>query len=77
MVNGVKRKNGDLLNMGNASNTSKSVAQILDKYGLSWKRATKGGERGYRVNMDSWNKMQAYAERRYKKAPNRGLKVGR
>lgn len=62
-------KNGDLLNMGMPSNTSKSVAQILDKYGLSWKRATKGGERGYRVNMDSWNKMKAYAERRYKKSP--------
>lgn len=61
-------KNGDLLNMGMPSNTSKSVAQILDKYGLSWKRANKGGERGYRVNMDSWNKMKAYAERRYKKA---------
>ena len=69
MANGEKRKNGDLLNMGMPSNTSKSVAQILDKYGLSWKRATKGGERGYRVNMDSWNKMKAYAERRYKKSP--------
>ena len=62
-------KNGDLLKMGVPTNTSKSVAQILDKYGLSWKRATKGGERGYRVNMDSWNKMKAYAERRYKKSP--------
>ena len=41
--------------------------RLLDKYGLSWKRATKGGERGYRVNMDSWNKMKAYAERRYRK----------
>lgn len=62
-------KNGDLLKIGVPTNTSKSVAQILDKYGLSWKRATKDGERGYRVNMDSWNKMKAYAERRYRKSP--------
>ena len=62
-------KNGDLLKMGVPTNTSKSVAQILDKYGLSWKRATKDGERGYRVNVDSWNKMKAYAERRYRKSP--------
>lgn len=60
-------KNGDLLKMSVPTNTSKSVAQILDKYGLSWKRATKDGERGYRVNVDSWNKMKAYAERRYRK----------
>jgi len=40
----------------------------LDKYGLSWKRTTRGGERGYVVNSDSWEKMRSYAERRYKKA---------
>ena len=31
-------KSGELLRMGMPANTSKSVAQILDKYGLSWKR---------------------------------------
>ena len=60
-------KSGELLRMGMPANTSKSVAQILDKYGLSWKRTTRNGERGYIVNPDSWGKMQAYAERRYKK----------
>lgn len=61
-------KSGELLRMGMPANTSKSVAQILDKYGLSWKRTTRGGERGYVVNSDSWDKMKGYAERRYKKA---------
>ena len=61
-------KSGELLRMGMPANTSKSVAQILDKYGLSWKRTTRGGERGYVVNSDSWEKMKGYAERRYKKA---------
>lgn len=60
-------KNGDLLHMPIPANTSKSVAQILDKYGLSWKRAMRDGERGYRVNPDSWHKMKAYADQRYKK----------
>lgn len=62
-------KSGELLRMGMPANTSKSVAQILEKYGLSWKRTAKDGERGYKVNRDSWDKMKAYADRRYKKAP--------
>ena len=61
-------KSNELLRMGMPANTSKSVAQILDTYGLSWKRTTRGGERGYVVNSDSWDKMKGYAERRYKKA---------
>lgn len=64
-----ENKTGDLMQIGMPTNSSKSVAQILDKYGLSWKRAMNGGERGYRVNPDSWDKMKAYADRRYKKAP--------
>lgn len=61
-------KKGDLLEYKNPANNSKSVAQILDKFGLKWERSMSNGVRGHRVSRDSWNKMKYYADSRYKKA---------
>lgn len=61
-------KSGDLLNYNRPLNSTRSVGQILEKFGLSWKRTQKSrGEFGYVVNQDRFNLMKEYAERRYSK----------
>ena len=45
------------------------MGRIIDKFGLQWKRTTKGHSRtgviGYQVTEDSFQLMKTYAERRY------------
>ena len=60
-------KKGDLLPMNTPENKSRSVAQILEKFGLSWRRTTKGkGEHCYKITDESISTMKEYAERRYR-----------
>lgn len=58
-------KAGKLLPLPIPERSGKSVAQILDKYGLSWSRTMQGKNSGYIVKKDSLEKMKFYAERRY------------
>ena len=60
-------KRGDLLPMHLPENKSRAVSQILEKFGLSWRRTrTKmGGENVYKITDESISKMTEYATRRY------------
>lgn len=61
-------KRGELLEMKLPENNSKAVAQILDKFGLSWRRTQRGHANNcYKVTDDSFNLMKEYALRRYQK----------
>lgn len=64
-------KSGELLDIKTPSQCGKATAQILEKFGLHWRRTSaERGHRGYRVTEESFNKMQTYAERRYAKVQN-------
>ena len=60
-------KRGDLLPMNLPENKSRAVAQILEKFGLSWRRTSnkRGGENVYKITDESISKMTEYATRRY------------
>ena len=60
-------KSGELLPMNTPENKSRAVAQILEKFGLSWRRTTVGkGEHCYKITAESISTMTQYAERRYR-----------
>lgn len=65
-----ENKRGELLELKMPERSGKSVAQILEKFGLGWKRTTQSVNgvpiSGYVVKEDDYLKMKFYAERRYK-----------
>lgn len=67
-------KSGKLLELPMPGRTGKPAAQILEKFGLGWKRTTQscGGvpKSGYMVKADDYKTMKFYAERRYKGLAN-------
>ena len=53
--------------MNTPENKSRAVAQILEKFGLSWRRTSTGkGEHCYKITAESISTMTQYAERRYR-----------
>lgn len=58
-------KSGKLKDYSIPSRTGKSVASILDKFGLSWSRANGRDGNYYKVNQEKYNSMKKYAEMRY------------
>lgn len=62
-------KRGNLKPLTVPANCSKSMGAILEKFGLKWKRTTKGHSRsgniGYQVSADSFELMKKYSEQRY------------
>lgn len=65
-------KSGNLKEYPVPKITTKPVASILEKFGLSWRRSGSGAkqERYYKVNESDIEKMEFYATSRYKKALN-------
>lgn len=65
----IQDKKGNLKPLRVPDNCAKSMGAILEKFGLKWKRVTKGHSRtgvvGYKINEDSFNLMQKYALQRY------------
>lgn len=67
----IQDKQGNLKPLKPPSNCANAMGRIIEKFGLQWKRKTKGYSRsddsktGYMVTEDSYNLMKIYAERRY------------
>ena len=65
----IQDKHGNLKPLSVPPNCAKAMGRIIDKFGLQWKRTTKGhsrtGTTGYMVTEDSFQLMKTYAERRY------------
>lgn len=67
----IQDKQGNLKPIVTPTNCSNAMGRIVEKFGLQWKRKTKGYSRsesainGYMVTEDSYNLMKIYAERRY------------
>ena len=65
----IQDKQGNLKPLSVPTNCAKAMGRIIEKFGLQWKRTTKGhsrtGTTGYMVTEDSFNLMKTYAERRY------------
>lgn len=65
----IQDKQGNLKPLRVPDNCSKSMGAILEKFGLKWKRHTKGHSRngniGYQVSEESFEIMKKYALQRY------------
>lgn len=67
----IQDKQGNLKPLKPPSNCANAMGRIVEKFGLQWKRKTKGysrsekSETGYMITEDSYNLMKVYAERRY------------
>lgn len=59
-------KKGELLPMNLPENNTKAVGQILEKFGLAWRRTSiSRTEKCYKITEESINTMMEYARRRY------------
>lgn len=67
----IQDKQGNLKPIKTPTNCANAMGRIIEKFGLQWKRKTKGYSRsdsavnGYMVTEESYNLMKIYAERRY------------
>lgn len=67
----IQDKQGNLRPLSVPTNCAKAMGRIVEKFGLQWKRATKGhsrnGDIGYKVTEDSLKLMKEYSLRRHEK----------
>ncbi len=67
----IQDKRGNLKPLAVPTNCAKAMGRIVEKFGLKWKRVTRGhsrtGEIGYMVTEDSFALMKEYSLRRYEK----------
>lgn len=67
----IQDKRGNLKPLNVPTNCGKAMGCIIEKFGLKWKRVTKGHSRtgivGYQVTEESYNLMKEYSLRRHEK----------